>query len=200
MPLRRGDTVPWTLPHHHLIREKEAFEFAKDVKVLTGTLTLEKVLLEYIRAVENMHVIVGWQKSVVVGQPAPREGGKITSRDIFGMPCSATSLEAVRRLKEKDDDKKAKETAVPLKKELNNNKKAKETAKQVTLGSYLLKKIEQLSAAAINTLSTTQLHALLVNANQQGSIPKPTKKVGIERALQLDTVKDAIMRHDATRT
>ncbi len=38
-----------------------------------------------------------------------------------------------------------------------------------------------------------------MNANPIGSISKPTMKVGIERALQLDTIKDAIMRHDATR-
>jgi hypothetical protein len=181
-------------------REKEAFEFAKDAKVPTGTLTLEKILPEYIRAVENMHVMVDWQKSVFAEQPAPREGGRITSRDIFGMPGSATGPEAVRRLKEKDDKQKAKETAAASKKEMNNNKKAKETAERVTLGSDLLKKIEQFGAATIITMSTTQLHALLVNANPLGSMSKPTKKVGIERALQLDTVTDAIMRHDATRT
>ncbi len=105
----------------------------------------------------------------------------------------------MRRLKDKEDDKKAKETAAASKKEETNDKKAKDTAERVTLGSDLLKKIEQFGAAVINTMSLPQLHALLVNANPLGSIPKPTKKVGIERALQLDTVKDAIMRHDATR-
>ena len=104
----------------------------------------------------------------------------------------------MRKLKEKDEDKKAKETATVSKKELNNNKKAKETAERVTLGSNLLKKIEQFGTATINTISITQLHALLANANPLGSIPKPTKKVGIKRALRIDTVKDAIMRHDAT--
>jgi len=89
----------------------------------------------------------------------------------------------MRRLKEKDNDKKAKETEAASKKELNNNKKGKETAERVTLGSDLLKKIEQFAAAIINTTSTTELHALLVNANPLGYIPKPTKKVGIERAL-----------------
>ncbi len=68
----------------------------------------------------------------------------------------------------------------------------------MTLDSNLLKKIEQFGAAAINTMSIIQLHALLVNANPPGSIPKPTNKVDIERAMQLDAVKDAIMRHDAS--
>jgi len=111
------------------------------------------------------------------------------------MSVSATCPEGARRLKEKDDTKKAKETATASIKELNNNKKVKETAERVTLGSDLLKKIKHLGAVAINTMSITQLHALLVNANPLGSIPKPTKKIP-----QLDTVKDAIMRNDATRT
>ena len=59
----------------------------------------------------------------------------ITNKDIFGRTCSATGSEAVRRPKEKDDEKKAKENAATSKKELNNNKKAnKETAERVTLG------------------------------------------------------------------
>jgi hypothetical protein len=89
----------------------------------------------------------------------------------------------VRRLKEKGDHKKAKKSASASRKELNNNTKAKETVERVTLSSSLLKKIEQFAAAAINTMPITQLHALLVNANPLGSIPKPTKKIDIERSL-----------------
>ncbi len=53
--------TPFTGPSRNITlsdREKEAFEFVKDAKVPTGPLTLEKVLLEYIREVENMHVMV----------------------------------------------------------------------------------------------------------------------------------------------
>ena len=104
--------------------------------------------------------MVDWQKFAFVDQPYLREGGIITNMDIYGMPSSATSLEAVRRLKEKGGDKKAKETATASKKELNNNTKAKETAKRVTLGSYLLKKIEQSGAAAISTLCPSPNYTL----------------------------------------
>jgi hypothetical protein len=119
------------------------------------------------------------------------------------MPSSVAGHEVVRRLKEKGDEKRAKESATASKKELNNNTKAKETAERVTRrgpGSNLLKKIEQFGAAAINTMPITQLHALLVNANLLGSVAKPTNKFSIERALQLNTIKEANMRHDATRT
>ena len=67
--------------------------------------------------------MVDWQKSVFVDQPDQREGGRIANRDIYGMQSSATSLEVVKRLKEKGDDKKAKDTAAASKKELNNNTK-----------------------------------------------------------------------------
>jgi hypothetical protein len=40
-------------------KEKEAFELAKEAnKIPSGTLTLENVLPKYIKAVENMHVMV----------------------------------------------------------------------------------------------------------------------------------------------
>jgi hypothetical protein len=108
--------------------------------------------------------MVDWHKYAFADQPDLREGGKITNRDIYGMPSSVAGNEAARRLKKKGDEKRAKESATASKKELNNNTKAKETAERVTRrgpGSDLLKKIEQLGAAAINTMPITQLQSLL---------------------------------------
>ena len=79
------------------------------------------------------------------------------------------------------------------------SKKARDTATLVTLGSDLIKKIEEGGETAIHRMTVHELHALLVNANPLGSVSKPSKKVGIEKALQLDTVKTAILRHAESR-
>ncbi len=67
--------------------------------------------------------LIGRNLSLPINLLHVREGGGIPRRDIFGMPSSATCLETVRILKEKDDEKKDKETATASK-EMTNNKKA----------------------------------------------------------------------------
>ena len=85
-------------------REKEPFQFPKDAKVPKEHLDLENIFLEFIKVVEHMHVMSEWQKSIIIDQPAQREGSKITSRNLFDMPCSATCEETLRRLKEKENE------------------------------------------------------------------------------------------------
>ena len=202
------EETPFLGPRHEVLptrcitmseKEREAFKYATEVMPPSGPLSLDNVLPEYLKAIEFMRIIGEWHRVVTADEPAPREGSRITSRNIFGLPGSATGEEAMRRLKEKEDEKTAAAAAAAAKKVEKDNKKAKDTATQVTLGSDMLKKIEHGGGDVVKTLSIPQLHALLVNSNPLASIPKPNKKVGIEKVMQLDTVKTAILRYATSR-
>ena len=57
-----------------------------------------------------------------------------------------------------------------------------------------MQRLEQLGLGELLRLKIDELHALLVNADPLGSIPKPTKKAGVEKAKLLPTVQAALRR------
>ena len=67
---------------------------------------------------------------------------RITSRDLFGLPRSATSEEAIAILKAKEDERLVVVVAAAGKKKSAKDKKARETAVLVTKGSSLLLRIQ----------------------------------------------------------
>jgi hypothetical protein len=84
-------------------------------------------------------------------------------------------------LNAKEDDREASTTAAKDNKEQANEKKAKDTAIMVTVGAHLLEKIERHGPSEINRFKVDELHVLLVKADPQCAVPKPSKKkVGIE--------------------
>ncbi len=55
--------------------------------------------------------------------------------------------------------------------------------------------------AVINcSFKIDELHALLVNADPQGGVPKPNKTVGLQTVINLEIVKSALRRHATTIT
>ena len=63
-----------------------------------------------------------------------------------------------------------------------------------------MQRIEQLGPSELLRLKIDELHALLVNADLLGSIPKPSKKTGLEKANLLPTVQAALGRYIAVAT
>ncbi len=67
-------------------------------------------------------------------------------------------------------------------------KKIRDTTTLVTTGSEILKRLEQLGPSELLRLKIDELHALLVNADPQRSIPKPNKKTRQEKANLMPTI------------
>ena len=97
-------------------------------------------------------------------------------------------------LKAKEHKKEAAAAAAAAKKDQAKDKRARDTTAFGTAGSEILKRLEQLGPSELHRLKIDELHALLVNANPQGSIPKPNKKTGQEKARLLPTVQAALSR------
>ena len=77
-------------------------------------------------------------------------------------------------LKAKEDNREVvvADVVVVAKKGQAKVKREKGTTTLVTTGSEILKRLEQLSPSEMLHLKEDDLHALLVNADTQGSIPK----------------------------
>ena len=68
------------------------------------------------------------------------------------------------------------------------DKKAKDITALVTVGTEILKRLEQLGTSELLRQKIDELHAMLVNADPQGSIPKPNNRTGQEKANLMPTV------------
>jgi hypothetical protein len=150
--------------------------------------------MQHIRLVEAAMAIGEWRKTSTVEEDNTNKNNRITSRNIWGLEGSATGDEALEMLKTKEDKRVAAAAAVAAKKDQAKDKRAKDTTVLVTAGSEILKRLEQLGPSELLRLKTDELHALLVNADPQGSIPKPKKKTGQEKANLLPTVQAALQR------
>ena len=84
--------------------------------------------------------------------------------------------------------------AAAAKKDQAKNKKTNDTTALVTSGSEILTRLEQLGPSELLRLKVDELHALLVNSDPLGSVPKPNKKLGLEKANLLPTVQAAFAR------
>ena len=101
-------------------------------------------------------------------------------------------------LKAKEHAKEADVVADVAKKDQAKEKRAKDTPALVTTGSEILKRLEQLGPCELLRLKIDEfydeLYALLVNNDPRGSIPKPDKKIGQEKANLVPTVQAALCR------
>jgi hypothetical protein len=157
---------------------------------------MQAVLMQNFRLVEAAKVIGEWKKASTVEEENPNNmNNRITSRNIFGLVGSATGEQAMAMLKAKEDERVAADAAAAAKKDQAKDKRARDTTALVTIGSKVLKRLEQLGPSELHRLKVEELHALLVNADPQGSVPKPNKKTGQEKASQLPTVQAAFGRY-----
>ena len=74
------------------------------------------------------------------------------------------------------------------------DKRAKDTTSLVTTGSEILKRLEQLGPSELIRLKIDELYTLLVNNDPLGSIPRPNKKEGQEKANLMSAVQAALRR------
>ncbi len=107
---------------------------------------------------------------------------------------SATGDEAVEMLKKNQDAKEAAAAATAAKKEQSKTKKTANTTVLFTTGSEILARLERLGPSELSRLKVDELHALLVNADPLGYIPKPNKKTKLEKASLLHSVQAAFGR------
>ncbi len=96
------------------------------------------------------------------------------------------------RLRAREEEKQAADATAATRKEAAEAKKSRDTTTRVLLGSELLEKIKQGGSQVISRLKIDELHALLINAYPQNSIPRPNKKEGLEKVEESATVQDAL--------
>ena len=82
------------------------------------------------------------------------------------------------RLKAREDEKNDAAKTTVAKKEDQKKKKSRVAIAHVLLGSELLEKKKQGALAILRSLKIDELHALLINASPQDSMPRPNNKVG----------------------
>jgi hypothetical protein len=103
------------------------------------------------------------------------------------------------RLRAREEEKQAADAVAPAKKEAAEAKKARDTTSRVLLGSELLEKIKQGGPQVLRKLKIDELHALLIDAYPQNSLPRPNKKEGLEKVEELGIVQDALRIFGSTR-
>jgi len=95
------------------------------------------------------------------------------------------------------EDKRVVVVVAPVvadKKGTTKDKRAKDTTALITTGSEIMKRLGQLGRSELARLKIDELYALLVNSDPLGSIPRPNKKEGQEKANLMSTVQ-AALRH-----
>ena len=102
-------------------------------------------------------------------------------------------------LQASEEKRVATDATVAAKKYQAKEKKARDTTALDTIGFEIPKRLEQLGPSELLRLKIDELHALLVNANPQASIPKRNKKTCQEKANFMPTVQ-ALRRHLAVAT
>ncbi len=105
------------------------------------------------------HRIAEWRKAAPDEVPTQREDTRITSRDIFGLPGSATSEEAMDIFRAKEDETLEATQVANANKVEEKDKKANDKYVHVVAGAALLDKKDE-------------LYALLVHADPNTSIDK----------------------------
>jgi hypothetical protein len=157
---------------------------------------VQAVFAQNLRLVEAAKVMGVWMRTINVQEEdeARSMAKRITSKNIFGLPGSATGEEALAMLKAKEDKKQAADAAAAEKRDAATEKKARSTTALVTTGSEVLKRLEQRGPSELLRLKIDELHALIVNADPLGSNPKPNKKTGLEKASLLPAVIAALGR------
>ena len=173
----------------------EALDYMQSIApAASGILDMQAVVMENLRLVEAARVIWEWRKVSTVEEDNSNKNNRIYSRNIYGHVGSATGDEALAMLKKNQDERVEAAAAADAKREQSKIKKTADTTILVTAGSEILTRLERLGPSELPRLKVDELHALLVNADPLGSIPKPNKKTGLEKANLFPTVQAAFGR------
>jgi hypothetical protein len=157
---------------------------------------MEAMIMQNLILNEYAKAIGEWMRTITREEDNETNMAKrSTNRNIFGQVGSAIGDESSAMLKTQDDKKEAATTAaVAAKNDQAKDKRARDVTTLVTNGSEILQRLDQLGPNEMLRLKIDELHALLLNADPQGSILKPNKKTGLEKANLLSIVQAAIGR------
>ena len=173
----------------------EALDYMQSIApAASGILDMQALVIQNLRLVEAARVIGEWRKASTVEDDTSNKNNRITSRNIHGQVGSASGDEAFAMLKKIQDERVAAAAAAAAKKDEAKTKKTKDITALATIGSVILTRLEQLGPPELLRLKIDELHALLVNSDPLGSIPKPNKKTGLEKANLLPSVQAAFGR------
>ncbi len=87
-------------------RVKEAFDYMAKFKTRLPSMVgmcIEDMVAQQVRMAENAEIITEWRLATVAEPPEPREHSRISSKNIHGLPGSATGEEALAMLKVDED-------------------------------------------------------------------------------------------------
>jgi hypothetical protein len=71
----------------------------------------QDIVMQNLKVMDVVKTISEWRKATVVEEPTQRENNRIPSKDVFGLPGSATGEHAMAILKAKEDARIAAATA-----------------------------------------------------------------------------------------
>ena len=126
----RSSPQPSTRPMPEAVRDAKVF--MKSAKMPSGSLSMEEILSDHMRLVEACQIYATWDDMPMVAEDATTAmDRRITSRNIFGKPGSATGEEAMAMLKAREEEKKAVAAMSAAKKEEQKRKKARDTTAEV---------------------------------------------------------------------
>ena len=173
-------------------RVQEAVDYIKRKHAIVE-LTQVHIMTHLIRLQECSDIVAEFATTKAEKPKADKQ--RITARDLFGNKGSATGPEARKLLATKHADAQAKEEEKAAKNEERNQAKAIKVAREVTQGAEVLKELELFGNPKLNSLTLTDLVALLTNANPQGNETRPTNKSeAMLRVRALSSVQGALSR------
>jgi hypothetical protein len=157
---------------------------------------IEAIMMQNLKLHEDVKVIGEWMRTITTKEDNETNMAKrISSRNIFDKPGSATEDEALAMLKRKKDSREATNANAAAKKCQVKDKRAIYTTTFVTTSSEVVKRLEQLGPSKLLHLTIDKLYALLVNNDPLGSISKPKKKTWQEKANLMPIIQAAFRRY-----
>jgi hypothetical protein len=154
-------------------RVQEAVDYIKRNPAI-GEFSQIQIMAHLIRLQECSDIVAEFATTKAEKPKADQQ--RITARDLFSNKGSATGPEARKLLATKHADAQAKEEVKAARNEERNQAKAIKVAREVTQGAKALKELELFGNTKLNSLTLTDLAALLTNANPQGNETKPKNK------------------------
>ena len=166
----------------------------------------KKVVDESLKMYDILKQLVSWNDTilqedtgagdemdlVLEGENSRSTAGRITARNIWNRPGSATGEEALELLRQKHVEKKREAEEAAARAEA---KKAKQRDKVVALcakGAAALKELKVLGAALLPRLKKDDLLGLLQASNPQGKEPKGNMGELLSKVRELPSVIQAI--------
>ena len=127
--------------------------------------------------------------------PPQAASTRISAKDKFNLPGSATGEECLEMMRKKAEEKAAEESEKARNRDEKQKKKSRALAKACCEGDVLLTRIETQGEAAISAFTVNELMAVLQNAAPDKSFKKENRAALLAKVKALDTVTDAVKRH-----